>query len=596
MGAADFERTAGQAQAVMPFLRCAAGFWSGPTRGRAAALTILVIGLIVAQMAIQVLWTDWNRWFYDALQERSLSGIMATLPWLPCIVVGFIVAVTGLLVCRMFLQLAWRSFVTRRITGQWLSDQRYYRLALGTGGDGAPEQRIAEGARLAIETLVELGIGFLTSVLGALAFASVLWTVGGAARIEMAGVEVVVPGYMAFVAIGYAGLVTAATWRAGRPLSRRIAAKNEAEARFRAELTRLRENAESIALHRGDGAEHAAMTRRFAAVAAAWRDVIGRSGIVAVGTNANIALSPLVPLLFATPKFLAGGLSLGEVMQIAAAFAVTQTALVWFNENTARISDLMASVHRVSFLLEAIEACKTTTDALTTIRTADCAIRVENLTLWLPDGRVLTDRLTLAIAPGERVLIKGPSGTGKSTLIRAMAGLWPWRSGLVVVPEDARIAFVPQRAYLPNGKLRDAVLYGTRIEGISDARLAAALRRCGLNDLAGRLDEEGRWDMILSGGEKQRIGFARLLLGKYAAVMLDEATSALDEASEGLVMALFDQELAGVTVVSVGHRSSLGAFHSRHITLQPARSNGGHGDPPSLGSAGEFPALAMAAG
>ncbi len=569
-----------QRSRMRQFFRVALRFWIGESRLRAWGLTALVLFFVATQLGAAVGVNAWNRLFFDALEKRSVGDIWAAVAWLPLIVVGFALSLSCLVISRMLLQMRWREWLTRHLAGWWIADQRYYRLQFIAQEQTAPEYRIAEDARLAIEPLVEFAIGLLSAAVTAAAFATILWYVAGSARFTLAGVEIVIPSYMALAAILYAVVASLAAYYAGRPLVPRIAAKNEAEAQFRAEMTRLRENAESIALIKGDADERDSVGENYGRVVAAWLKVIRQQGVIAIVLNTNGALFPIVPLLLVAPKYLAGGITLGAVMQVVAAFSAVQAALIWFVDNFVRLAEWFASVTRVDELAEALEALDVGTimEGETQIRrgeSSDGAIHIENLSIAHSNGRVVIADASVVIGLGEKVLITGASGSGKSTLIRALAGLWPWGSGLIEMPTGKRLAFVPQKPYLPLGTLRNALLYPEAESRVTDKVVLAALKRCGLSYLRKRLDEEERWDQTLSGGERQRVAFARLLIQRPDIIIMDEATSALDEDSQDSLLELLQSELAPATVISVGHRPGLEEFHERKITLE-MRQAGAH--------------------
>ncbi|TCR68720.1 ABC transporter ATP-binding protein/permease [Bosea sp. BK604] len=562
------------------FFRQALRFWTGETRLRAWLLTILVLAFIAAQLGAAVGLNQWNRLFFDALDKRDVAAVWNVVTWLPLLVVASALALSGVVVSRLLLQVRWREYLTHRIAGWWIADQRYYRLQFIAKEQAAPEYRIAEDVRLAIEPLAEFAIGLISAFVTAATFAAILWQVAGTARFTLAGTQIVIPSYMAIAAILYALIASLAAYLTGKPLVGRISAKNEAEARFRAEMTRLRENAESVALIRGDADERSSVGETYGRVVAAWLSVVRQQGVIALVLNTNGALFPVVPLLLIAPKYLAGEVTLGAVMQVVAAFSAVQAALIWFVDNFVRLAEWFASVTRVDELAEALEGLDigTIMESDTQIQLGesdDGAIHIENLSLAHSNGRVVIADASVTIGLGEKALIVGESGSGKSTLIRALAGLWPWGSGMITVPRGKIIAFVPQKPYLPMGTLRTVLLYPEAQSAADEETIIAALKRCGLAYLAKRLDDDDKWDRILSGGERQRVAFVRLLIQRPDIVIMDEATSALDEDSQTSLLGLFDAELADATVISVGHRPGLEEFHDRKITLE-RREAGAH--------------------
>ncbi len=558
------------------FLKFAVGFWSGTERRTASFWTAGALLLIVANLLVAIGLNNWNRTFFDALERKDGNTLVTSVAvFLALIVAGAAFAV-AMVKCRMTLQVRWRSWVTGQLLRRWIGEQRYYRLAITDEGAINPEYRLAEDARLATEPVVEFVIGFIVALLAALTFVGVLFVVGGSISVPLFGVQWVIPGYIALAAVAYAVVMSGVTYFVGRPLVGLIGAKNEAEAQFRFEATRIRENAESIALIKGDDDERQRLALTFNANVARWIDVIRQYSRLTWIINSNAFMAPLIPVFLAAPKYLAGELSLGAVMQIAAAFIAVLQALNWFVENFIRLAEWSASARRVNeFQLALARVSENGNGPNIEIAVSpDRSIYFDGLSIVHQDGRIVIADADISIGPGERVLLGGDSGTGKSTLIRAIAGLWPWGHGQILLPKGAKISFVPQRPYLPLGRLRDALAYPDDGDALGDVAALKALRGAGLAYLADRLDSDEKWDQILSGGERQRVAFARLHIHRPTIIVMDEATAALDVESEHRLLVRLFHELPETTIISVGHRQGLAEHHTRTMTLKRHRLGG----------------------
>jgi putative ATP-binding cassette transporter len=553
------------------FARFVGGWWRGATARRAWVLSLGLAGLVVANIGLNVTVNAWNRMFFDALEKRDSGTLLFALLAFS----GLVVVIAGMgvliVITRETLQVRWREWLVGRLKGLWLARQRYYRLSLAQVEPPNPEQRIADESRLSTEPVVDFAIGLLNAFLSFAAFIGILWSVGGAITFSIGGTAITIPAYMTVAALLYGVVMSGLTLRVGRPLVAGNIAKNEAEARFRFELTRLRENAESIALIKGERDERAILDRSYASLVGRWLNVVRLHGRLTWITNASGALVPVVPLLLATPKYLSGELSLGAVTQLAAAFVQVQVAFAWLVDHYKPLAQWYASARRVMELVEASGELDRSLDGpvrgIVLEEAPGRRIELAGLTVTDRLGHVLIRDADAVIAPGEKVLLVGDSGIGKSTLVRAVAGLWPWGSGRISVPAGTAIAFVPQRPYMPLGPLRNALLYPAHDLAVADEALVAVLGDVGLRHLDRRLDEIERWDQILSSGERQRLAFARLFLQKPAIVILDEATSALDEAGQTALMSLLRETLPETTLISIGHRPGLEAFHDRRLML-----------------------------
>ena len=553
---------------VRAYWRLAGDYWKGPTAFQAWGLTIvgfvLVVGNIVVQYGINV----WNKSFFNALQARDESFAYQAIVLF--FILAFLAALVAVLqlIFRMKLQILWRQWLTRRLVRSWLGEQRFYRLNVAAPDLDAPEFRIAEDAKVATEPVVDFAYGIANAALTAIVFFGVLWSSSGSANFF--GWRV--PGFMVYAAIIYSVIMSASMMLFGGALINRIEERNKTEAQLRYEMGRVRENAESIAMVGGADDEVKGIETTMQLVSTAWTRVVAKQGWLTWLMGGNGVMAPVLPLLLAAPNYLSGEITLGALTQSAAAFVQVQVALNWLVDNYARIAEWLASAGRVTGLWTAfsdLDASVGTEESerITIEESPDSDIHLDGLAVAQHDGRTMIDEADTVITAGQKVLLVGESGTGKSTLIRAIAGIWPWGSGSVRLPAGAKVAFLPQRPYMPLGTLRQVLSYPDDGTTTPDEALREALASCGLKRLIPRMDEEEKWDKVLSGGEQQRIGFARLLVMKPDIVIMDEATAALDAASQDTMMELFRNELASATLISVGHRTELEDYHERKLTL-----------------------------
>jgi vitamin B12/bleomycin/antimicrobial peptide transport system ATP-binding/permease protein len=458
------------------------------------------------------------------------------------------------------------------VLDRWLAKGRHYQLNLVAGDHRNPEYRISDDLRLAVDAPVDFATGIFAAVASAITFMGVLWFIGGALTFEIAGRTIAVPGFLVIAAVLYAVMASGAMIVIGSRFVRVSEAKNQAEAEYRYGLTRLRENGESIALLGGEDEERTGLDAAFALVLRRWRDVLGQWRRTTVVSQTSAAFVPVIPIILCAPKYVTGTMTLGAVMQASSAFVTVQVAFNWVVDNYPRLADWTASARRVASLLASLDrlerADREETGRITRGETEDAALRLRNLSVTLDDGSAVVNEADVEVRPGERVLVAGESGTGKSTLVRAISGLWPWGSGEILIRKGARMLLMPQEPYVPLGTLRRAGTYPVAADQVDDALVRRTLDDVGLGHFLSRLDEKDRWEGILSGGEKQRLAFARLLIGRPDIVVMDEATSALDPRSQEQLMQLVLERLPDATVVSVGHRPELERFHTRKLVLE----------------------------
>lgn len=559
------------------FWRLVRGYYTSPQdRRRAWLLTAAVVVLTLMQIAVQVRFNLWNRDFFNALENRDRAaffGQMWTL--LLLLLVAMLTAVGGLW-AKQQLSLDWRRWLVFHLQSLWLQDGRHYQLNFIAGAADNPDQRISENTRWATAMAVDLLIGLLGSVLTLASFLGILWTLSGPLHVAFGANEFEIPGYMVWAALFYAAIGSVLTFLLGGPMVSINIRRNEAESDHRFALIRMRENSEGIALIRGEPDEDRNLRAAFARVARVMGELYGRERALMYLTSAYGMAAGVVPILVASPRYFAGAITLGVLMQITQAFLEVTRSLNWFVDKFPLLADWRSHVERVAALEETFDQMKVAENEGTiTVHEGPTpdgreVLAFNDLQVGHADGNVVIQEANAEIAAGEKVLIVGESGTGKSTLFRAIAGLWPWGAGEIRIPPRDSMMFMPQRPYIPLGSLRAALAYPASPKKFPDAALVAALERCGLPHLVVRLEEEERWDRVLSLGEQQRLAFARLLLHRPRWVFLDEATAALDEENQDVMMNLFREELAECALVSIGHRPGLDAYHDRTLHLSRA--------------------------
>jgi putative ATP-binding cassette transporter len=560
------------------FRRWVREWLTAPDRGNARLLIAGVILFTMIQVAVQIRFNTWNRDFFDALDKRDAGAFQQQILVFLALAAASMAAAVYQLYLKQLLQLSWREWLTTRMIGGWLHEGRHYQLEAGTAEADNPDQRIAEDVRVATELAIEFSVGLLISASMLIAFVGILWSLSGPLQVALMGTSLDIPGYMVWAAMLYAVIGSGLTWLVGRPMVGINVRRTTAEADFRFGLTRARESGESIALIRGEPDERRGLARLFGEVRGAMRDLMRSQRNLMWLTSAYGTLSMIFPTVVASPAYFSGAMSLGGLMQVGAAFGQVQGALNWFVDSFPRIAEWRSAVSRLAAFQDALDdldqlASDPTQPTIVLEETAEGAeetLVLDMLEIAFADGTTVIQGASATISPGERVLIKGESGTGKSTLFRAIGGLWPWGGGRITTPPRQWMAFLPQRPYLPLGTLGAVLNYPLAVDAFDATTQREALEKVGLASLGDRLAEEERWDRVLSLGEQQRLAFARLLLQKPRWIFLDEATAALDEANQDAMMTLLIEALPDVALISIGHRPGLEAFHTRSLTLVKA--------------------------
>jgi putative ATP-binding cassette transporter len=537
-------------------------YWVSRERGTGLTLLATVVGLALMAVYMEVQFNRWNNDFYNTLQNKDQADFFRELGRFTLLAFTWIIIVVYQRYFQQMLQIEWRTWLTERFLADWLRDQGYYRMQLLNLGTDNPDQRIADDLRLFVDYTLSLSLGLLSAVVTLVSFITILWGLSGA--FELWGVNI--PGYMVWAALIYAIVGSVLTHLVGRPLIGLDFNQQRFEADFRFSLVRLRENSEGVALYRGEREELAGLRQRFGAVIANWWKLMLKQKQLTWLTSFYGQLAIIFPLVVVSPRYFSGQMQLGGIFQTASAFGQVQGALSWFIGAYGQFALWKATVDRLIGFTQALSKAQAAEAGGQRIEEGE-NLSLEQLSLELPQGTQLLSDASLEIQPKEDVLVTGPSGSGKSTLFRALAGIWPYWRGRIRLPKGARVLFLPQKPYLPIGSLKRAVAYPDDPAQFSDEQVLAALEAVGLPGFQDRLERSENWAQVLSGGEQQRLAFARALLIKPGWLFLDEATASLPDADQDRLYRLLKERLPATTLVSIGHREALASHHDKRLAF-----------------------------
>jgi vitamin B12/bleomycin/antimicrobial peptide transport system ATP-binding/permease protein len=571
-------------------------------RWSAWGLLIAIIVLNLVMVGMSVILNFWHREFYNALQEKDWvaflellfmyrqtpSGLMPGFCELAAI---FIAVAVYAVYLNQWLQIRWRNWMTTRFLEEWLGDRAYYHLSLDADraaiGTDNPDQRIAEDLRDFTRNTLSLGLDLISNIVTLFSFLGILWSLSGA--VTLFGIYI--PGYMVWVALVYAIVGSWLTHLVGRPLAMLNFRQQRVEADFRYSLVRVRENVEGIALYGGEKEEQGLLMHRFSAVIGNWWAIMMRLKWLNALISGYSQLAGIFPVVVAAPRYFAGAMQLGGLMQTVGAFAQVQGSLSWFinvyagnNPNDVSLTRYRSIVERLTTFDRALAVARAAASTIEVSQSTDSTTRLHDITISLPNGTMLLANADLTLQPGHSLVITGRSGSGKSTLFRAIAGIWPFGSGKVQRPASS--LFLPQRPYIPLGTLRHVVTYPYAHDHFDRETITGALTDVGLPGLVPQLDHDTNWAQQLSGGEQQRVAVARALLAKPEWLFLDEATASLDPEAESELYRLLREQLPHTTIISIAHRPSVAAFHERRLVLQR------EGDKPGILVPGDVTAAA----
>lgn len=555
-------------------------YWVSEEWGKAWTLLIAIVAMNMGMVYLSYRYNVWNTRFYNVLANKDWHMFKGTMIEFSVIIFSMIVIVTVRITARQTLEFGWRQWLTERYLQRWLAQGTYYRIERDTLVDN-PDQRIADDLQSLASNTLDLSLDVLSNVVSLITFATVLWSLAGALSFNIGGHGLTIPGYMLWAATAYALLGSLVMYWTNRPLVAINYQQQRAEADFRFGLIRLRENAEQIGFYGGEAAEQRSLGGRFGKIRENWQLIIKYSRRLTLVSNVYGQIASIFAIAVAAPRYFAGAYTIGVLFRISDAFGNVSGSLSWFVNNYTSLADWRATVNRLREFHRVVHtppapSPSTPHDVIASpigeiarSFVSNTALLVRDLTLFYPNGASLAHIGSLHIPPGTHWLIEGPTGAGKSSLLRALAGLWQFGSGTIEMPQDAHVMFVPQRSYLPIGTLREAVCYPSATGLFDDAAIRAALADVELVHYAPQLDESAHWERTLSQGEQQKLAFARVLLQRPDYVFLDEATSALDPACERRLYELLMARLPRAAIVSVGHRVALREFHAHRIDLGP---------------------------
>jgi putative ATP-binding cassette transporter len=550
--------------------RIAVPYFNSDDKWAGRGLLATVIFIELAMVGNDVLLNQWRARFYNALQEKDWDGFVREM-WVFCILATVLVALQVYqLYLNQWLQIRWRNWMTSKYLADWVHDANHYRMQLQGDAADNPDQRITDDVKLFVSQTLALGVGLLSSIVSLTSFVVILWGLSAAAPLLIFGGDFSIPGYLVWAALVYAIFGTVLTQWIGSPLVNLDFNQQRLEADFRFNLVRVRENSEQIALLKGEPAERERLSQRFSRVVGNWYGIMSRTKRLMAFTQSYAQAAVIFPMALVAPAYFSNKILLGALTQTAEAFGKVQDALSFFVTAYRTMAEWRAVVARLDGFESSIKSAeKLATDpaSVHSVATPRSEITLPQLLVKLPNGAPLVAAEHFSLRPGERTLVTGPSGAGKSTLFRAISGIWPFGDGKIEIPANASLMMLPQRPYLPIGTLHAAIVYPGEDASFDPDRIRQVLKEVGLPQFAGRLNEEAHWNRMLSLGEQQRLGLARALLHTPSHLFLDEATASLDEPSEAALYTMLTEKLPQTTIVSIGHRATLDAFHERNVTL-----------------------------
>jgi len=555
---------------LVEFLRLSKLFWSSKQKLKIRSTTLLLAFLTVMQMILAVVVTQWSAALFNALEQHSMRDLITQVGVLAIIFVADMAVTGSHLAIKRNLQIYWRDWLTDHVISRWMRDGRHYLISHLPGEHDNPDARIAEDCRVASESAVALGHSLFYCILLLIGFTQVLWARSGVVTLEVGAWQLPIYGHLVWIAVIYTALASWLGWRVSLPLTAATNARQSAEADFRAGLVEAHENSQAIALIHANSYERRLFRELFCKIRKVWNTQTTAWRNIQIFSTGYASLNMAFPILISAPRYILGMISLGAMMQAAQAFQQMVGALSWPVGNVGGIAEWRASVERILSLLKVLDNVNeelAQPDHWIQVRNSERPVLAfRNLSIAKYDGPTLASNITMEIGQGEHVLITGNPYTG-AKLFRAIAGIRPWGSGVIELPSQGRLFFMPPRPHLPTGTLRNAICYPTSRRVFTQEQIEQTLRLVGLEHLIDQLDQQDNWTHTLARGEQQLLGMVRLLLNRPQWIFLQEAFDSLDPREEERMLRLISEQLPDSTLLAISHLPNGETFYSRRLAL-----------------------------
>jgi putative ATP-binding cassette transporter len=553
------------------FIALAVPYFRSEDRWRARGLLAGVICAELGYVLVAVLVIHWNARFFNALEARNWNAFKAELVAFAFITAGAIAVGMAQFFFGQSLIIRWRRWMTERYVAMWMAEGRHYRIRFADTYVDNIHLRIANDVLLFVQRTHELGTGLLNSFVAFFSFAYILWGLSAITPVPLFGMNLAFPGYLICAALAYAGIGTMIAHLIGRPLISLNFNQQRYESDFRFAMARVTDHAEPVALMGGEQVERTELMRRLTALVRNWTRLVARQTRLTAFVAGYGHVSTVFPILVVSPAYLAGAIPLGTLMQAHLAMQRVEGAFAFCIGVYAKIAEWKAVMDRIAQFELAMAALDEQRHPLAAVEVTEgpgSDLVLQGLNMLRPTGEPIASLDPIRLCPGERLLVKGASGCGKSSLFRALAGLWPFGEGAVERPRGSRLLAMPQRPYFPLGTLKCAITYPTPADAVSNEDVRDAMTRVGLAHLTDRLDEEAEWATVLSGSEQQRIAFARALIARPDVLLLDEAITTLNEDDGRDLYRVLVRQLPATITISTGRSAALASVHKRTIEMR----------------------------